>query len=272
VPRGLRNWLRSPSKSIEWLRDSISFWRGDTKNLELLPGWTLVCHPRVYKLFLESQLTDPEQSAEFLNFVKYCDPSMTLFDIGASYGVFSLAAAHFGGTAIAVDASPIAARLLRLQTNLNGYARNIRIVEACVTDTTGNIDMLSSGVFSHGYFRVSPGRPKSELTKISAVTIDELARQFGPPTHIKIDVEGHEAATLRGGKEVFASRAPLLFLELHNDIIRADGGDPGCIVDDLHEMKYEMYSTDGAKLDRSAILQTPICRLVARPLALSANG
>lgn len=264
MPRRARNWLRSPSKSIEWVWDSLCFSVGATKELALLPGWILVCHPRAYKTFLRSQLTDPDQNSEFRNFVKYCDSSMCLFDIGASYGIFSFVAAHFGGTAIAVDPSPIATRLVGFQTRLNGYEKNIQIVEACVSDASGETEMLSSGVFSDGYFRMTQGRAISELTKTKAVTIDQLADQFGPPTHIKIDVEGHEAAVVRGARRTLTRLAPLLFLELHNELIRSEGSNPERVLDDLAEMSYEMFSIEGVKIDRSAILRKPICRLVGR--------
>ena len=71
---------------------------------------------------------------------------MCLFDIGASFGAFSLAAAHFGGKAVAVDPSPIATRLLRVEAQMNGYEPRIRIVEACVGDRIGETEMLSSGI------------------------------------------------------------------------------------------------------------------------------
>ena len=264
LPRRARNWLRSPSRSIEWLWDSLCFSVGNTKELALLPGWTLVCHPRVYKTFLRCQIGDTEQSAEFNNFVRYCDRSMCLFDIGAGYVVFSFVAAHFGGTAIAVDPSPIATRLIGLQTQLNGYDKNVRIVEACVSETSGETEMLSSGVFSDGYFRMTQGRSIRELTKTRAVTIDQLVDQFGPPTHIKVDVEGHEAAVVRGAKRTLTRLAPVLFLELHNELVRSQGSDPSCVLNDLTEMRYEIFATDGEKIDRSAILRMPICRLVAR--------
>lgn len=265
VPRGARNWLRSPAKSVEWLWDSLLFSLGVTKTLRLLPGWPLVCHPRVYKTFLRSQLNDREECAEFHNFVRHCGPSMHLFDIGANFGAFSLATAHFGGTSIAVDASPIATRFLRLQTQLNGYEDNIRVVQACVSDSAGETEMLSSGVFSDGYYRMTNNRSNSELTKTKAVTIDELTDQFGPPTHIKIDVEGYEGAVVRGAEKTLARLTPLLFLELHNEMIRSEGSDPNYVLDYLAEMKYEMFSIDLTKFDRLATSQIPICRLVGKP-------
>lgn len=264
VPRSARNWLRSPSKSLEWLWDSVSFSVGTTRELALLPGWHLTCHPRVYRTFRRSQLSDPAESAEFQNFAKHCDPSTRLLDIGASFGAFSLVAAHFGGKAIAVDPSPIATRLIRVQTRLNGYEERIRIIEACVGDSVGEIEMLSSGVFSDGYFRMTHSRPKSELTKTRAVTLDQLTDLYGPPTHVKIDVEGHESAVIKGAKKTLTHLAPMLFLELHNEIIRSEGADPEDVLNDLEEMGYGMFSVNDAKIDRSAILQMPICRLVGK--------
>ena len=69
---------------------------------------------------MRDQITDPEQSLEFRNFARCCKSGMRLFDIGASYGVFSLTAAHFGGTAVAVDPSPVATRLIRVQIQESG--------------------------------------------------------------------------------------------------------------------------------------------------------
>jgi FkbM family methyltransferase len=247
-----------------WIWDTLSFSLGATKKLPLLPDWNLICHPRVYKTFLHSQVVDSEQSQEFRNFVRYCNASMCLFDIGASYGAFSFAAAHFGGTAIAVEPSPIATRLIKLQSHLNGFDNNLRIVQACAGDTVGEVEMLSSGVFSDGYFRIAPGRSSRELTKTRAVTIDYLVDEFGPPTHIKIDVEGYEGVVIRGAKKTLAVLAPVLFLELHNEMIRSDGGDPARVLDDLAEMRYEELSIDGVSAERGTILKMPICRLVAK--------
>jgi hypothetical protein len=69
---------------------------------------------------------------------------------------------------------------------------------------------------------------------------------------------------VHGAKRTLARLAPLLFLELHNEMIRSEGSDPSHVLDDLEEMRYEMFSIDGVKIDRSATLQMPICHLVGR--------
>jgi Methyltransferase FkbM domain len=131
--------------------------------------------------------------------------------------------------------------------------------------------MLSSGIFSDGYFRIASGRSSRELTKTRAVTIDHLVGEFGPPTHIKIDVEGYEGAVIRGAKKALAGLAPVLFLELHNEMIRSEGGDPVRVLDDLAEMRYESLSIDGVLAERGTILKMPICRLVAKRLSTPLN-
>jgi FkbM family methyltransferase len=221
-------------------------------------------HPHAFKVAHKAQISEPEESAEFQNFISYCNSEMFLFDIGAHYGLFSLVAAQFNGTAVAVDPSDIAIRMIVRQIALNKAGNRIRTLHAAASDAGGTLQMLSSGVFSEGYFKLAVGRSASEITSIRSVTIDEMASEFGTPTHIKIDVEGHEAATLRGGRETLARFSPTLFLELHNDMVAADGGDPDAALEELQSMGYAPFSYGGVLLDRSDIFRKPIARVVAR--------
>jgi len=263
VPRPLRNWLRSPSRSIEWLWDASRFYLGTTETLCFPRNWTLICHPHAYRVAYQGQIADPEQREEFENFLLQCSDRMFLLDIGAHFGVFSLAAAHFGGKAVAIDPSPIATRMIARQSALNGLTDGVRIIQAAVSDENGVVDMLSSGVFSDGYFKITQGRAKNELTRTPAITIDQLVNKDGIPTHIKIDVEGQEAAVLRGGRGTLDQFSPILFLELHNEMVIAEGGDPNLILDELTRLKYETFAPNGNSLGRNAILRRPITRIVA---------
>jgi FkbM family methyltransferase len=263
VPRPFRNWLRSPSKSALWLWDASRFYLGTTETLHFPPNWTLICHPHAYRVAYQAQIADPEQREEFENFLLQCSDRMFLLDIGAHFGVFSLAAAHFGGKAVAVDPSPIATRMIARQSALNGLSDSIRIIQAAVSDESGAVDMVSSGVFSDGYFKIIEGRAKSDLTRTRAVTIDQLVSQYGAPTHIKIDVEGQESAVLRGGREALDQFSPILFLELHSEMVTAEGGDPNLVLDELTQLGYETFALKGNSLGRDAILQHPIIRIVA---------
>jgi FkbM family methyltransferase len=264
VPRPVRNWLRSPSTSLRWVWHSTKFSFGVTRRLQFTPTLALTLHPRVYQFAIENQINDPEQRAEFESFVAHCHRGMLLFDVGASYGLFSLAAAKFNGNAVAVDPSPIAIRMITRQLDFNQARENIHLVKAAVSDVNGSLKMLSSGVFSEGYLRFVTGRSQRELTNVGAITIDKLASEFGNPTHIKIDVEGYEAAALRGGRETLTRFSPLLFLELHNQLVTADGRNPNDALDELQSLGYETLALDGSRLDRSAILRESIIRVIAK--------
>jgi FkbM family methyltransferase len=264
IPRTTRNWLRSPARSAEWLWDSARFSLGITESLEISPNSFLVCHPHAYKVFRRDQVDDPEQSAEFRSFLSYCSHTMLLYDIGAHFGIFSLAAAHFGGRAIAVDASPAAAQMMEIQARLNECSDKFQIVRAAVSDTNNSIDMVNSGVFSNGYFKATKQKPKSELTQVQATTIDQMALQFGPPTHIKIDVEGHEAAVLRGARATLSQSSPLLFLELHNEMVVAAGDNPRFSLNELAELRYDTFTPGGDVIGADTILERSIIRIVAK--------
>ena len=263
VPREVRNWLRSPTKSAEWLWDTVQFHLGVTESVTVLPGWALICHPLAYKIIHRDQILDKEQAQEFENFASYCRRDMVLFDIGAHFGVFSLAAAHLGGRAIAVDPSRTGTRMIETLATLNRLKGKIQVVQVAVTDTSKTMGMLSSGVFSDGYLKVARNRPKAELTQCQAITVDQMSDQFGPPTHIKVDVEGHEAAVLRGAKNTLGNFSPLLFLELHNEMVISDGGDPTSVLEELAGYGYEVFAFDREPLARDVILAKPLIRVVA---------
>jgi len=141
----MRNWLRAPFQ-IGRLAFGIppQFSLGVTRKLALAPDWTLICHPHAYKVAYRDQVSDPDQSQEFHNFLSGCDSSMFLMDVGAHFGVFSLAAAHFGGRAIAVDPSRSQTRMIHRQAALNGCTDRIRIIQAAVSEANGVTRMLES--------------------------------------------------------------------------------------------------------------------------------
>src|SRR4051794_32708229 len=109
IPRGIRNWVRSPTKSARWIWDEVRYASGQTQEVRVRPDWSLLCHPAAYRFAYYAQHADEEQVAEFDGFISTCRPGMVLFDIGAHFGLFSLAALHYGGIAaraVAVDPSP----------------------------------------------------------------------------------------------------------------------------------------------------------------------
>jgi FkbM family methyltransferase len=242
---------------------------GVTSQIELRPGWVIRSHPAAYRLAYRAQREDPEQIAEFDHFLRCCHPGMFLFDIGAHFGLFGLAATHYGGPnarAVAVDPSPLAARVLQAQTGLNGVTDRLQVVQASVGERSGlHSDFVAAGIGSAGYFvPATPDHPRVERTRVEMVTVDELAVKFGQPTHIKIDVEGYEGAVLRGGSSTFGSKTgPMIFLELHSAMIQGAGGNPAEPLDLLEAYQYRIFDIEDQLADKEKIIRQPLTRLFA---------
>lgn len=270
VPRAVRNWLRSPSRSLTWAWDEASYALGHRPALVLRPGWQLVCHPAARRAIERPQDQDPVQIAELDGFVATCRPGMVLFDLGAHFGVFSFAALHFGGPAsrvVAVDPSAEAVRMLRLGGRLNGMADRLHVVHAAAGEQPGWHDMLPVGVIADGYYVTpEPDRAARDLVRVRAVTVDALVEELAvKPTHLKIDVEGAEAAVLRGARATLrADPPPLVFLELHNDMTRRAGADPAAAVSELTALGYGFTTPQGVSISAEAAIVPEIMRVIAR--------
>lgn len=267
VPRPARNWLRSPSKSVGWLWNNAKFASGITAKLDMGEGWVVICHPHVLKAYRDF-LIQPEPAAEFRNFLTHCSRSMVLYDVGAHFGIFSLTAARFGGRAVAVDPSPSAVHMAEVESSLNGFSAAVTVVCAAAGESSGTIEMLSSGVFSYFHFQQTARRHRRELTRVKMVTVDQLVQQYGAPTHLKIDVEGCEVAVLRGATATLDKYHPMLFIEIHNEMMAAEGRDPKCLLHELGRHGYATFAVDGTAIEAKAILDHPLIRVVARPTKL----
>src|SRR5207237_3763460 len=122
---------------------------------------------------------------------------------------------------------------------------------------------------ARGYFvNAGDARPPGDVTLVPSVTIDALAAEYRvTPTHLKIDVEGDEESVLAGARWTLTAggRRPTVFLELHNDIIRARGGAPGRVLQELGAWGYRLEAPSGAPLTADAAVGPRVTRLVALP-------
>ena len=268
VPRRLRNWLRSPRASLRWLRDGFLDALGGGVPLAVRPGWALLC-PRAARRAYGAHVTDPEQADELDAFIAACRPAMLLFDVGAHFGLFSFAALRFGGPlsrAVAVDPSPAAVRMARRVARHNDMADRLEVVRAAAGAVEGTTMLVDVGVQASGYYvPADAAHPASEQSAVPAVTVDALARRFGQPTHLKIDVEGFEEAVLRGAAAVLRNaEPPAVFLELHHRMVRERGLDPAGALDLLASCGYTIYDNRSRIWDRGELLRRDLVRVAAR--------
>jgi FkbM family methyltransferase len=268
VPRAARNWLRAPSLSVEWLADEARHALGRDPVVRLRPEWPLRCHPAALRRTFLPAVADPDQALELSGFIAACVPGMRLFDAGAHFGLFTLAALHYGGNAaraVAVDPSPAATRMLRIHADLNGITNRVTIVEAALGSRVGRTLLVPVGVIAAGYYVPAEPGGAAEARSVTALTLDSLAERHGVPTHVKIDVEGLEADVLAGARTVLAHKsAPILFVELHNQMVRERGADPDQAVESLAAAGYGLFDLDGRPANAREVVKRPLTRIVAR--------
>jgi len=151
-------------------------------------------------------------------------PGSVVVDIGANVGFFTVLAARLvgpEGRVIAFEPVPTNARYVRRNAALNGF-HQVTVIERAVADRGGTAELVLAA-YAGGAALRSAGPPPDATTSIvvDVTTLDEaVARgEIPPPDVVKIDVEGAEAAVLRGMAETMRTHRPVIICEV-------DDGDP----------------------------------------------
>jgi FkbM family methyltransferase len=140
-------------------------------------------------------------------------PGMTVMDIGANAGFYTLACSRLVGTEGRVWAfEPFAdnARNLLRHVELNGLS-NVTVIQAAVgrqSEVKGFVRASSNAMGRVG---------NDSRYLVPAVAIDSLRRErsIPVPAVIKIDVEGGEAEVLEGARSTLCEGRSIVFLALH---------------------------------------------------------
>lgn len=142
---------------------------------------------------------------------KFAKPGTLCLDVGANAGAYSFFMQRAGATVHAFEPIPDLAWHLRQR-----FAGRISVHQLGISDQTGEHEIqapLIDGQPAYGLASIEQAwAPEQSVAhKIETRTLDSFA--FENVSLIKIDVEGHEAAALRGAQETLKRCHPILIIE-----------------------------------------------------------
>jgi FkbM family methyltransferase len=161
-----------------------------------------------------------DHAATLREFDRLIQSAACVLDVGANVGIYTYWAtlnAPPSCKVIAVEANPGLAGLVAANLVAHG-APNTEVVAAATTDTPGDL-MLHVGhldsVSSIDPEHVETHGGSSGTLVVRGTTIDAIVAERGvKPDVIKIDVEGHELATLRGARHTLREAHPAILVEI----------------------------------------------------------
>jgi FkbM family methyltransferase len=169
---------------------------------------------------------------------KVVRPGMTLYDVGAHAGFYTLLFSRLTGNAgrvYAFEPCPFGLRYLLEHVRLNDL-QNVKVIQAAVADTA-NLEPMSIGMDSYQNRLSATAR-----TPLLVPTLSLDSFGGSPPDLIKIDVEGAEARVLEGSQRILRDVRPAVFLALHGEDQRRQ-----CAAI-LRDSGYELQTLDGAPI------------------------
>lgn len=167
----------------------------------------------------------------------------TFVDIGAHYGIHSLAASRVVGDAgrvVSFEPNPASWRLLEGHLALN-RARNCTVVRLGLSDSPGELTLSGDDTTKVSFRHQAP---VGEAVRVPVATADEVLQQQTLPGRwlVKIDTEGFEHRVIRGMRETLSRNERVaLSIEITDEWLRSTGSGAAALYEDLSAMGFQAY-------------------------------
>jgi FkbM family methyltransferase len=159
---------------------------------------------------------EAQETALFYSLIK---PGMTVLDIGANMGYYSLLAAKLVGDkghVYAFEPDPFNYQLILKSVAVNNY-RNVTAFNQAVADKPGHVKLyLESSNWGHSLSAQNINNP-SGAVDVEMITLDSLyadGKLGSKIDFIKIDIQGAEEMAMNGARKLLQDTQPTIAMEL----------------------------------------------------------
>jgi FkbM family methyltransferase len=159
--------------------------------------------------------------AELPAFVAALDDADLFVDIGANVGFFTLIAARRGVPVVAVEPDADNAQLLYRNLQHSANTATVEVLPVAVSDRIAIVTLRGTGQEASLVSGWGGERSLHERL-VPTTTLDTILAGRAGRLLIKMDVEGHESAALRGAMATLARTPPPVWLIEHGPVVGAD--------------------------------------------------
>ena len=201
---------------------------------------------------------------------------MTVIDVGANMGLYSMIASKLvGGSGQVIALEPSAREFQRLafHVTLNDLM-NVSCIQVAASDSSGDTRLRVAGEWNAGHNTLGkffdPAVVTAREEVVRTQTIDALVADQGLERVdlVKIDVEGHELKVLKGAVETFTRFRPRILVEVFEETLRHQGASVEALLALLEGYGYvlhEFSDLDGELVPLSHPVGTGSRNVVALP-------
>jgi len=145
-------------------------------------------------------------------------PGMTVVDVGAHVGYYTLVFAKYvGATGRVISFEPLPENFALLKKNVElNQLKHVDLFASAIFSHSGNLTISIPDDSNSGGASVMP-LPGGKHRRVQATTLDLVSSDLNlKPDFIKIDVEGCEFDVLNGSRETIRRCRPQMLIELHH--------------------------------------------------------
>ena len=185
-------------------------------------------------------------------FMDSLQKGMTVVDIGANIGYYSLIAASMigeQGRVFAFEANPDIFEILFRNIEINSYLNKTTLINKAVFDKTGSLNFHNYKLH-HGGSSVckiteesqKEFRDEVEVIEVEAVSLDDYFSDKDIKVDlIKIDAEGSEARIFKGMEKIVKDNPQLTIIcEFTPSMVQSLGDDPGTFLEEIESCGFTL--------------------------------